>query len=999
MNPRSQNTAATATANRRRLKDSIAALQAGDFALARQLVAGVLAEEPDNFDARHLAAVIASETRQLDEALRAFDAALALRPGDPEVLINRGLTCQKIPDLEQALADFDRAITAAPAHVNAWRQRAHTLQRLQRYPAAIAAYDRVLASEPADARTWHERGITLQQMGRFADALESQDKAIAIAPDCADYHATRGAALSELRRFKDAIAAYDRAIALQPAHASAWSNRANTLSELGDHRGALDSFDRALALNPSHIDARFNRGLCRLLLGRFRDGWDDYRWRWKRWESEYVPTREQPYPLLTPENVHAPVWDGRPTPGRLLIWPEQGIGDQMLFASMLTEAQQRVGALTLALDPRLHTLFARSFPDARIVTLEKAFVPGRFDCQIPFGNLGGIFRSSESDFLVHRRPYLKADPARTGALRRLLTAGGKRVCGIAWHSRHEKVGPDKSMRLTDLVPLLSLPGYRFIDLQYGDHAAEHDALRREAGLALARVPEIDNWNDIDGLAALINACDLIITVSNTTAHIAGALGKSVLLMLPYSTGRYWYWQTEREDSLVYPDLRIFRQSRAGDWTTVAAAVRAAAQARMTNGSNSPGPAITTGRLPNPKVSLSHAQRQFDDAQFGEALDSVNHALGLDPRLGTAHNLRGNVLMALGRYADAGAAYEQAMALSPDSAIAANNLSLCRLMTGDFRKAWDTHGARWQAWQQMGMPDITPPDYTRLQRWTGQALAGSLLVWGEQGIGDQILWCSLLAEARTRVSSLTVAAHPKLQTLFKRSFAECEVTTADRAGPLRRHAAQITMGDLGALFRHSEADFLAHRCAYLQADKARTAALRLQLGSNGQPLCGLSWLSRNPRSSALKSIDFAQLSQLLSLSGFHFINLQHDSGIDPVPALTEVDSIDKWNDIDGLAALIAACDVIVTASNTVAHLAGALGQRVLLLLPARPYWYWQPDRRDSLWYPNVEVFRQTASGDWSDVLHRVAKTLAPPERRSRAVAHITPPAGKKPRRQS
>jgi tetratricopeptide (TPR) repeat protein len=726
-----------------------------------------------------------------------------------------------------------------------------------------------------------------------------------------------------------------------------------------------------------------------LLLGRFRGGWNDYRWRWKRWESEYLPTPAQPYPLLTPDNVHAPVWDGQPTPGRLLVWPEQGIGDQMLFASMLGEAQKRVGGLTLALDPRLHPLFARSFPQARIVTLEMAFIPGSFDCQILFGNLGGIFRNDESDFLSHRRPYLKADPARTAVLRRLLTAGGKRVCGIAWHSRHEKVGQDKSMRLTDLVPVLSLPGCRFVDLQYGDHAAEHDALRREAGLALARVPEIDNWNDIDGLAALINACDLIITVSNTSAHIAGALGKPVLLMLPYSTGRYWYWQTGRDDSLVYPDLRIFRQAQAGDWSTVATAVSRAAKERLSgNDVKTQTPAIVTGRLPNPQISLSRAQRFFDEDQFAEALDAVNHALALDSRLDAAHNLRGNVLMAIGRYADAGTAYEQALALTPDSAITKNNLRLCRLMTGHFREAWRTHGARWQAWQDMGIPDIKPPDYAKLPRWEGAPLQGSLVVWGEQGIGDQILWCSMLAEARARVSSLTVAVHPKLQALFKRAFPDCEVTTADRAGPLRRHSAQLPMGDLGALFRNSEADFLTHLRAYLQADKARAAALRLQLSSNGQMICGLSWLSRNPRSSAFKSLDFAQLHPLLSLKGFRFVNLQHDSGIDVTPAMTEVESIDKWNDLDGLAALIAACDLVVTTSNTVAHLAGALGVRVLLMLPTRPYWYWQPDRRDSLWYPKIDIFRQPASGDWAGVVRRVAKALAPPPPGRRTVAHVS-----------
>jgi tetratricopeptide (TPR) repeat protein len=387
-------------------------------------------------------------------------------------------------------------------------------------------------------------------------------------PGHANTHANRGVALSALRRHDEALDAYDQAIALQPGHADAYANRGNALSELGRQQDALASFERAVAINPNHVDGRWNRGLCHLLAGNFKTGWAAYESRWQKWAAEFVATPDTPGPLFTPANFGKPVWDGANTKATLLVWPEQGIGDQILFASMLPDLQQRVGKVMLALDKRLHPLFARSFPKCTITTLDAARREGRFDAQIPLGNLGGHFRNTTADFLQHRKAFLKADRARSASLRRQIAPAGRRVCGISWHSTHAQVGADKSMQLASLRPLLEMPGLRCVDLQYGDTRGERDALNRQTGLDLVHLDAVDNLQDIDGLAALINACDVIVTISNTTTHLAGALGKPVFLMLPYSVGRFWCWQTGRSDSLWYPNVRIFRQPAEGDWASV-----------------------------------------------------------------------------------------------------------------------------------------------------------------------------------------------------------------------------------------------------------------------------------------------------------------------------------------------------------------------------------------------------------------------------------------------
>jgi ADP-heptose:LPS heptosyltransferase len=152
----------------------------------------------------------------------------------------------------------------------------------------------------------------------------------------------------------------------------------------------------------------------------------------------------------------------------------------------------------------------------------------------------------------------------------------QRIVGLSWYSRNAEFGVQKTLSLDLLAPLLATPGLRFVDLQYGDTDTARTAIRRNTGVDITRVASVDNWEDVDGFAALVNACDLIVTISNSTAHIAGALGKDALLMLPHSQGRFWFWQNDRDDTLFYPGVRVFRQHASGDWSQVIKNVCAAA---------------------------------------------------------------------------------------------------------------------------------------------------------------------------------------------------------------------------------------------------------------------------------------------------------------------------------------------------------------------------------------------------------------------------------------
>ena len=848
--------------------------------------------------------------------------------------------------------------------------------RNQQQAEAIALIGKALALKP-DAQAYCNRAAARLVLQHHAKALADCDQAIALKPELAVAHGLRGHALAALKRDQEAFAAYDRAVALNPEYAEAWHHRGHACLNLGLLQNAIASYDRALSINPDNPGSLGNRSLCYLLTGDFARGWTHFGARWSAKPKGSTLTPGQDSVLFTPDNFGKPVWDGKTTAKTLLIWPEQGIGDQILFASLLPQVRPLAGKVILALEERLHALYARSFPWCEITTLKAAREAAQYDLQIPVGDLGRLFRHSVTDFLQNRNVFLKADAARSARMRQTIApAAGERLCGISWLSAHPEFGKDKSMRLAELRPLLETPGWRFVDLQYGDTADERAALKAETGIDIVHIDALDMIKDIDGLAALIDACDAVVTISNSNAHIAGALGKPVQLMLPLNAARFWYWQADRKDSLWYPHMQMLRQQDAADWSPVIEQARDALTAAVP----AAAPAASS-------EAFNQGNALFQSGKHAEALQAYDRALAIKPDHIKALNNRGQVLEALGRHSAALLAYEQALAIQPDFAASLTNLSLCHLFLGHFEKGWKTYDARWQKWAEEFVPTpkkpalLSPSSFDQ-PLWDGSKTAAGALVWHEQGIGDCILMASMVADVRQRASTVILAVDPRLLNLFKRSFPDCTIKTLQQARSEGGFDFQIPFGSLGRLFRNRLADFPQKPTAYLKADSARSAALRKSLARPGQLLCGISWSSSRSSLAPEKSMTLNAMLPLLQMKGIRFVDLQYGDTAAERAALqtgadiAHIDDIDILRDTEGLAALIDACDIIVTVSNTTAHIAGALGKQVWLMLPKNlgSFWYWQTDRKDTLWYPGVHVLRQRSSGDWGPVIEQICAAL-------------------------
>jgi tetratricopeptide (TPR) repeat protein len=529
---------------------------------AERLYAGVLKLVPHHFDALHLLGVVRYQQGAYAEALSLIDNALEFNGRSADALNNHARILLQVGRTNDAFASLNRALAVDPDHALALINRASIHLERGEFAAAVADADRALERDPDNALAWSKRAAALAALGHADRAINAYGRALAIDPEMLEALNNRAALLGQVGRSAEALVDLDRLLARHPDVFEVLMNRGNTLLELNREQEAITSYQRAFAA-ARHPTARYLEGLAQLRLGHLARGWEYYEF---RWHSQGFENSKRNYP--------SPVWSGRKLAGRLLVSGEQGLGEQILFAGMLSEIRTLVQAMTVEVEPRLIPLYARSFPDIDFVPLQKELHAGPADAHIAIGSIAQYLRRDFRAFPARNDGYLRADAQRTAQLRERLS-DGRLVIGLSWHCRNPRYAATKSARLADFAALLRLPGCRFVDLQYGDTAADRQIAELELGVRIERLPDIDNTNDLDGLAALIGACDLVVTVSNTTAHLAGALGRKTDVLVPSGRGRLWHWFSGRNDSPWYPHLRLWRQQPGQPWSDVMAKVGAA----------------------------------------------------------------------------------------------------------------------------------------------------------------------------------------------------------------------------------------------------------------------------------------------------------------------------------------------------------------------------------------------------------------------------------------
>jgi hypothetical protein len=266
---------------------------------------------------------------------------------------------------------------------------------------------------------------------------------------------------------------------------------------------------------------------------------------------------------------------------KLLVWAEQGIGDQVLYSGMLDQLLTIAPLSQIMLDKRLLPLFQRSFSQGKYIPITTSVQNIEYDEHLPIGDLGKFFRIKLDDFDITRQHYLSADLSQAIEIRASLITNKKFLCGVTWNSKTEKIGADKSIKLEDLLPIIHLDDVAFVSLQYGDVHEQLNNFNEKYHLNIQECLTVDNFHDLDGHAALIEACDFVVTISNTSAHIAGAIGKETYLMCPSGKGLLWYWSNQSNGkSLWYPSIHIYQQNEPGQWFDVVQKIKQMIQKKI-----------------------------------------------------------------------------------------------------------------------------------------------------------------------------------------------------------------------------------------------------------------------------------------------------------------------------------------------------------------------------------------------------------------------------------
>jgi tetratricopeptide (TPR) repeat protein len=495
----------------------------------------------------------ALEQGKLDKAERLCGEIVRHRPHDVDALHLLGMLNYQRGQLAEALALLRTAVAIDDRRADMWSDLGLILLAFARFDEALAAYDRAYGIAPDDLDALNGRGVALLGLDRTVEAIASYDRVLALDPAHIDALGNRGNALLKLNRLHGAIASYEAALKMAPRHARLLTNHAVALRWLDRPHEALMGLTRALVSSPDFAEARFVQALVKLTLGDFRAGWKGYESRWAT--AAFAPHRR---------NFAPPLWLGdQPLAGKtILLHGEQGYGDVIQFVRYAPRVAALGATVILEVQPELVRLLARVTGVAAIVAHGKP-LPA-FDCHCPIMSLPLAF-GTELATIPADIPYLAANVDDIAAWRERLPRSrpvGRRrpLVGVAWAGNiTHKSDLSRSMRLATLRPLLELPNVQFVNLQHDMRAQDADARRncpqlKEVGARFA---------DFAETAAVIAQLDAVISVDTAVAHLTGAMGKPLLLLLPFAAD--FRWLRDRRDSPWYPTARLFRQRELDNW--------------------------------------------------------------------------------------------------------------------------------------------------------------------------------------------------------------------------------------------------------------------------------------------------------------------------------------------------------------------------------------------------------------------------------------------------
>lgn len=838
-----------------------------------------------------------------DSALRAIENRPSSISMDKSLMIVHLELLQEKGRFADSIGPADHWLSQHPIDDDVLFLKAVGLQNTTQLSAAVAAYDEILSRDSRNAMLLVNKASALRGLGRMMEATEAARAATVVSPDAPETHFALGQCLQAVRRFEDA------------AH----------------------SFERALELRPDFYVAEKEAAFAWLLAARFDKGWPLFERR-DRWFDALPPEfrgAHRDVEMLTAINE---VDADRP----IFLLGEQGIGDEIMFTSLLGDFSKRYKSLSVVVDPRLLSLFSRSFPDVRFVDHSIALQPnGQY---VRLGSIGPIVRPSKKDFDEKPKFFLVADSDRVEKLSKLVNPKNDILVGLSWKTINPLEQGHRSISPNLLAGAVRLPGIRYVSLQYDSNEIEVGELQSVLGDALSPTPNVDLQNDLESVAALIKCCDIVVTIGNSITHLAGAIGTPTIALISYAPS--WRWMGDDENCVWYQSVCLIRQESANRWHGALTSLRK-----------------KLASLTNSEIVETEQQSRFhSDPILDRALQEVDR------------------LTETGDYGAADSALERILAKHPDEPLVVRARAGQEFSAGNYQRAISL--------LRTVDPRLTGPFRDRI--WDGRYVDGTLLVSLEPNLGEEVLLSSLLTELHLKAKTIIVEIDGRLLRLFRRSFPRITFYArgSDSFNRTIKNAGVFKVASSTELLENFMASpNLPGKPAWLIPESNRVLELRRKYRGMfpNKMIVAISWRSsRLVNGLDLKSAPLNQLQMTMKNSKCAFIDVQYGQYDSDRHSLKRQGHDLPWRDpeinptvdIDDLAAQLKSADCIVTVSNSTAHLSGAVGANTIVLLPKfyPQMWHWGNYGSRSYWYESVEIIRNPVIEGWRQVDSLLAARL-------------------------
>ena len=496
------------------------------------------------------------QNNKISKSIAAYKKSLDLNSSDFETNFNLALSLQAIGDLTNATNYYKITIKLNSNYIQSYINLGVIFKTLGNLNEAIKYFEKATVLNPNLIQGFFNLGIILQEKNLNNESIKYFEKVLSINPKQEQAYNSLGYSYQRINKIDESISAYKKAISINPNYAEAFNNLGIVYRDLGNLEESVNAYKKAISINPNYAEAFNNLSYTYLQQYNFDKSFKYLEWRWK--SQKRIGNKF--------ESIK-PLWNGEKEK-KIFIWKEQGIGDEIMFCSIIPEILNISKKVILCCDERLISIFKRSISNnIKYITNFDQISENEFDYHIPMGSLQRLFRNKIEDYKVSAKGYLLDDKKRTSILEQNLKKNNNKLIGISWHTNSFiSMKNFRNISLEKLTLSLNFPKIDFINLQYGDFSEEIKLLNDRHNINIYDDLEIDKKNDLDGLVSLIAACDLVITIDNITAHLAGNLGISSMILLPYTSDPRW--GLKDENSYLYNSVKLYRQLNLGNWDDV-----------------------------------------------------------------------------------------------------------------------------------------------------------------------------------------------------------------------------------------------------------------------------------------------------------------------------------------------------------------------------------------------------------------------------------------------